>query len=92
MTCFSAPTSYPAANQNGPATPKLYPTRVLPNMAVLQSHDDITAEAVNPVPTDRFAVMNISVVLLSSPAVLFSKWVVNIMIKAIKKPTAITTT
>lgn len=61
-------------------------------MAVLQSQDDTTAEAVSPVPTERFAVMNISVVLLSSPTVFFSRWVANIMMNAIRKPIPITTT
>ena len=30
---------HPAANQKGPASPKRYPTRVEPSIAVLQSHD-----------------------------------------------------
>lgn len=60
-------------------------------MAVLQSQLDITADAVNPVPTLRLAVMNISVVLLSSPAVFLKMCVTRIIMKAIKKPTATTT-
>ena len=84
--------TYPAANQNGPATPKLYPTKVLPNMAVLQSQLETTAEAVNPRPTLLLAVMNISVVRLSSSAVFFNTYVRITITKAIRKPMAMTTT
>lgn len=61
-------------------------------MAVLQSQLETTAEAVKPLPTLLFAVMNISVVRLSSPAVFFKTCVSSIITKAIKKPIAITTT
>lgn len=60
-------------------------------MAVLHNQLDMTAEAVNPVPTRRLAVMNISVVLLSSPAVFLRMCVTRIITKAMKKPTATTT-
>lgn len=49
----------PAANQKGPAMPSLYPTSEEPSMAVLHSQLEITADAVNPVRTDRLAVMNL---------------------------------
>jgi hypothetical protein len=50
---------HPAANQNGPEIPSLYPTRLEPNIAVDHSQDDITADAVKPVLTLRLAVMNL---------------------------------
>jgi hypothetical protein len=52
-------TRHPAANQIGPETPKLNPTIELPSSAVDQSQLEMTTEAVNPVPTDRLATMNI---------------------------------
>jgi hypothetical protein len=46
-----------------------------PSKAVLNSHDDITADAVRPVPTLLFATINVSVVLLSSPNDFLSSFV-----------------
>lgn len=60
-------------------------------MAVLHNQLEMTADAVSPVPTRRFAVMNISVVLLFSPAVFRKRYVTPIIIKAMKKPIATTT-
>ena len=48
-------------------------------MAVDHSQDETTAEAVNPVFTLRLAVMNISVLRLSSPTVRFNNFVTNTM-------------
>ena len=60
-------------------------------MAVLHSHDEMTAELVSPVLIVRLAVMNISVLRLSSPIVFLRILVMPIMIKAKTKPTPTTT-
>jgi hypothetical protein len=60
-------------------------------MAVLQSQEEMTAELVRPVLMVLFAVINISVLRLSSPMVLFSTRVMPIMTRAITKPTPATT-
>jgi len=64
----------------------VYPTRLLPSMAVLQSQPEMTAEAVRPVLTLRFEVKNISVFVLSSPTVRFRTQETMAMPKAITKP------